>query len=621
MIVLPSQLDISSIKLIIWDLDNTLWSGVLSEGEVVANPQAVALLKESSRRGIVNSICSKNDYSEVEAKLRELGIWDLFVFPSIDWTPKRDRLFGIIQNMGLRPANVLFLDDEPYNLAAVSSYDQTIMCSSFDDLSSAFLGSLESLPIDDSYKRLIQYKGLQKKNDARHSYNDDLDFLKSSEILVRIGKDCIRVSSRIKELIIRTNQLNFTKIRLDSDEVDALLCDPRYNCGYIEVKDKFCDYGIVGFYALSDNHLEHFLFSCRTIGMGIEQFVYSTLGYPQISVNGEVVTSLSLEERPDWIQMVDSFDDKNQEGKTESFKILLKGPCDVSQILPFFKNGSSIKSEFSYVSKTKHTYIESQNHLSQIFLSQELSKEQKDELVRTIPFVDNDYFKTDVLTGNYDYIILSVLPDYGLGLYRNKHHHELVLPFNQYTIDYTKRENWIEIMKQQSDWSESAILESYDFFVDNYEFIGRESNESFIQLLGQLRNNLPDTTKMILVNGAEYQFKGNTKPGYEERESLHKDLNKILDSFADKYGNVLILDVNTCINGSDDYLDTLNHYKRIVYYRMAQAIQHILNEDGCYREVDLRRPSAVIYDSIHFKFSKLKGFLYSLFKKINLSIR
>lgn len=622
MIVLPSQLDISSIKLIIWDLDNTFWSGVLSEGEVVANPQAVALLKESSRRGIVNSICSKNDYSEVEAKLRELGIWDLFVFPSIDWTPKRDRLFGIIHNMGLRPANVLFLDDEPYNLAAVSSYDQTIMCSSFDDLSSAVLGSLESLPVDDSYKRLIQYRGLQKKNDARHSYNDDHDFLKSSKIHVRIGKDCVRFNGRIKELIIRTNQLNFTKKRLNSDQVDLLLNDSGYDCGYIEVRDKFCDYGIVGFYALRNNSLEHFLFSCRTIGMGIEQFVYSTLGYPQIDISGEVVTTLSQEGRPDWIQMVESFEENSQENKAESFKILLKGPCDVSQILPFFKNSSGIRSEFSYVSRTKHTYIESQNHLSQIFLSQQLSQEQKDELAETLPFIDPDYFHTDILSGNYDYVIISVLPDYGLGLYRNKHHHEITVPFNQYTFDYTKKDNWIEIMNQQSDWNESAIVGSYDFFVDNYEFIGRESDESFIRSLTQLRDILPHKTRLVLVNGAEYRFNGIPKPGYEDREVLHKHLNELLVNFSHSHDNIFILDVNSCINGPEDYLDTLNHYKRIVYYRMAHAIQEILDRDGSNGILNVRKPSAVIHDSIRSRYSKLKGHAYKLYSKVkNLSTK
>lgn len=619
MIIPPYQLNIFSVKLIIWDLDNTFWSGVLSEGEVIAKPQAVTLLKESSRRGIVNSICSKNSYLEVEAKLQQLGLWDLFVFPSIDWTPKRDRLFGIINDMGLRPANVLFLDDEPYNLAAVSSYDESIMCSSFEDLFPMIQKSLTSLPVDDTYKRLKQYRGLQSKNDARHSYNNDQDFLKSSEIRVRIGKDCVEFNTRIKELIIRTNQLNYTKKRLDSDQVDLLLNDPHYDCGYVEVKDKFCDYGVVGFFALRENHLDHFLFSCRTIGMGVEQFIYSVLGYPQVEICGEVVTALSHEGRPDWIHLVDSFEENGHKDHAKSYKILVKGPCDVSQVLPFFKNSSEIKSEFSYVSNTKHTYIESHNHLSQVFLSRKLTQEQKDELVSTLPFIDQEYFQTEIYSGVFDYIILSLLPDYGLGLYRNKHHPEIVVPFNQYSIDYTKKENWMDIMNQQSDWTESAILDSYNYFADNYEFLGRESDESFVLALTHLRESLPDTTRLILVNGAEYHFNGSPKPGYEDREVLHKHLNELLADFSRGHKNTYVLDVNSCLNGSEDYLDTLNHYKRIVYYRMAHAIHDILNIDGCDDILNVRNPFAVIHDSIRSIYSKLKGSafkVYSTIKKV-----
>lgn len=620
MIVSPYQFDISSVKLIIWDLDNTFWSGILSEGEVVAKPQAVSLLKESSRRGIVNSICSKNTYSEVEAKLRQLGLWDLFVFPSIDWTPKRDRLFGIINDMGLRPANVLFLDDEPFNLAAVSSYDESIMCSSFEDLLPMINNSLASLPVDDAFKRLNQYRGLQSKNDARHSFNNDQDFLKSSEIRVRIGKDCVEFNTRIKELILRTNQLNYTKKRLDSDQVDLLLNNPHYDCGYIEVKDKFCDYGIVGFYALRENHLDHFLFSCRTIGMGIEQFIYSVLGYPQVVISGEVVTTLNSEGRPDWIHLVGSFDESGQRDHAKAYKILVKGPCDVSQVLPFFKNSSGIKSEFSYVSNTKHTFIEAQNHLSQVFLSRQLSQEQKDELVATLPFIDQEYFQTELFSGSFDYIILSLLPDYGLGLYRNKHHHEIVVPFNQFTIDYTKKENWLDIMKQQSDWTDSAILDSYNYFVDNYEFIGRESDESLICALTHLRESLPDTTRLILVNGAEYHYNGSLKPGYEDREVLHKHLNELLNDFSRSHKNIYVLDVNSCINGPEDYLDTLNHYKRIVYYRMAHTIHDILDKDGCVDTLSVRNHSAVIFDSIRSMYSKLKGYAFKVYSTIKKSL-
>ena len=56
-----------------------------------------------------------------------------------------------------------------------------------------------------------------------------------------------------------------------------LINDCSYNCGYVKVSDDFGDYGIVGFYAIKDNRCEHFLFSCRTLGMGIEQYTFNYL--------------------------------------------------------------------------------------------------------------------------------------------------------------------------------------------------------------------------------------------------------------------------------------------------------------------------------------------------------
>src|SRR5689334_2449563 len=104
------------IKLIIWDLDETFWSGTLSEGTVVLNGYHHDMIIELSKRGIINSICSKNDFDSAKSILCSNGIWDYFVFPSIGWKPKGRAITKIIQDMQLRAENVLFIDDNPLNL-------------------------------------------------------------------------------------------------------------------------------------------------------------------------------------------------------------------------------------------------------------------------------------------------------------------------------------------------------------------------------------------------------------------------------------------------------------------------------------------------------------------------
>ena len=74
------------IKLVIWDLDDTFWSGTLSEGKITPIEANIELINLLTQRGIMNSICSKNDFTPVKTKLSELGVWDLFVFPLIDWS-------------------------------------------------------------------------------------------------------------------------------------------------------------------------------------------------------------------------------------------------------------------------------------------------------------------------------------------------------------------------------------------------------------------------------------------------------------------------------------------------------------------------------------------------------
>ena len=73
--------DMSRVKLIIWDMDETFWSGTLTEGEVHVSDAMDRLIRDLSSRGIVNSISSKNDWDAVASVLAEMGdLGDYFVF-------------------------------------------------------------------------------------------------------------------------------------------------------------------------------------------------------------------------------------------------------------------------------------------------------------------------------------------------------------------------------------------------------------------------------------------------------------------------------------------------------------------------------------------------------------
>ena len=120
-------MNFSNIKIIIWDLDDTFWKGTLSEGGISPIEENIKLVKDSSVHGVINSICSKNDKEITMSKLSDLGIDDYFVFPSIDWTPKGLRIKKMLKDMGLRPANTLFIDDNIQNLNEAKHYLEELM--------------------------------------------------------------------------------------------------------------------------------------------------------------------------------------------------------------------------------------------------------------------------------------------------------------------------------------------------------------------------------------------------------------------------------------------------------------------------------------------------------------
>lgn len=155
----------NQIKIVIWDLDNTFWNGTLAENDNVEFIQNnISIVKKLTDRGIVNSIVSKNDFEKAKNKLKEAGVWDLFVFPQISWNPKGRAVKELLKNAGLRAENALFLDDNLSNLKEVEFYNQRIYTEMPDFLLTNFLNIDAFRGKDDSsHSRLQQYKILEQR--------------------------------------------------------------------------------------------------------------------------------------------------------------------------------------------------------------------------------------------------------------------------------------------------------------------------------------------------------------------------------------------------------------------------------------------------------------------------
>jgi FkbH-like protein len=268
------------IKLIIWDLDDTLWRGTLADGEaVVLDERRAGLVRAFNARGVVSSICSKNDHTAAEEQLRALGLWDEFVFARIAFAPKPEAIGRIIADMQLRPANVLFVDDNPQNLAAAQHLlpELNVLDARAPDADASLENLLANLPAS-GRSRLDQYRVLERKTtDREHCAASHEEFLHQCDIRASAPflMDNLDFADRIVELVNRSNQLNYTGSRLDAETLTAAIIDVvAFDTWSIFAWDRYGDYGLVGFVQVdrSARRLIHFAFSCRVMHMGLEQY-------------------------------------------------------------------------------------------------------------------------------------------------------------------------------------------------------------------------------------------------------------------------------------------------------------------------------------------------------------
>lgn len=566
------------IKLVIWDLDETFWNGTISEGTVEIPERHRQLLRQMTDIGVVNSICSKNDFAPTMAHLKNCALADYFVFPSINWSPKGQRIRQLIADMQLRPANVLFLDDNPSNLAEAEHFCPGIMAGGPEIIPQLAEDAKNADKKDPQHKRLAQYRVLEEKHQAKEAFSSNEEFLYESNIRMDISTDCIGQLERLHDLLIRSNQLNFTKVRSTLEELEALLKDPLISCGYVSVRDRFGDYGIVGFYALKENRLIHFVFSCRTLGMGIEQYVYNNLGRPHLDIVGEVISDLSGE-APGWINqnIAESTGEQMKIGNLAEHSVLVKGPCDLFQIYPYIANTELFDTEFTYRLPSGLT-VESTGHTTNVVEALRLSPEQKRRVLEEVPFTDEGMYRDDIFKRDYKVVFLSILTDCNLGVYRRKETGER-LAFVEYLRPITDPENWPGLISGKYPTAGFNFTEDIlSKFAENYEFLGRNTPEQIVENLTWIRQNLPEGCVLTLMLGGELYYEKNTFEAYMDRHLVHKAVNEAIQEWARNQKNVRLMDVNRYLKDQSSFYDHFNHYIKPVYYAMAQEMVNIVNE-------------------------------------------
>ncbi|APE45052.1 hypothetical protein BOO69_17765 [Sulfitobacter alexandrii] len=570
-----------NIRLIIWDLDETFWDGTLTEGGISYRDDHHQLVIDLAKRGIMSAICSKNDHEPIEELLREKGLWDYFIFPSIDWTPKGPRIKAMLETIGLRAASTLFLDDNPMNLAQAEHANPGLNCA-LPDVIAGLRDAPQLKGKDDSQlSRLAQYKVTEKKAEAaKVTGGDTTAFLRQSNVKVFIEYDVEAHLDRAVELVNRTNQLNFTKNRLSDDpetarrELSQRLAHNTTDAALIRVRDDFGDYGFVGFYMTrrvnNTRTLEHFCFSCRTLNMYIEHWVYAFLGRPKLSVVGEVLSDVQdTAIEVDWITPANIEDmDAPSPGADLTFDhIFARGGCDLASLLHYFTlHSGTIVEEFN---EPRNGQMFRRDHSS--FLMPELEgglTPAQTEAASALGYAPRD-FDTDILNmgpgqGLY---FLSFWADADIPVYR---HRETGLRVPYWLVG-AQNHNLVERADLRKAIAKTdQQRERLNVLCEEYEHEGILSQDEMERRYNLILDRLPPTAQVVMILAAErgpLHFADPSKPPHP----FHQRLNATLNAVAKGRSNVMLLDPASLIDGTEDMID-LNHFKRDVYHRMYRAM-------------------------------------------------
>jgi FkbH-like protein len=269
--------DGQKVKCIVWDLDNTLWDGILLEDENVALKDGVIdILDALDSRGILQSVASKNEHNSTVSKLKELGIYEYFLYPQINWSPKSQSIKKIAELINIGVDTFAFVDDQAFERDEVAFSVPGVLCIDALELTK-ILDLPEMNPrfiTTDSKLRRRMYLSDMERNRAEEDFEgakeEFLAALGMKFVISPVGEDDLK---RAEELTVRTHQLNTTGYTYSYEELDRLRKSQGHKLLIASLDDKYGTYGKIGLALIQCGEkvwtLKLVLMSCRVMSRGV----------------------------------------------------------------------------------------------------------------------------------------------------------------------------------------------------------------------------------------------------------------------------------------------------------------------------------------------------------------
>ena len=286
---------IDPVKLVVVDLDDTMWKGIsgdmadLDPSEMLGFwpmgfAEALTWLK---KRGILLAILSKNEEQRIRDIFPKIYGPKLplseFAAIMVNWRPKAESMTEILETMNLLPRNVVFIDDNPVERAAMqAAFPAMRVIGRYPYyLRRILLWSAETqvTTVTSESGRRTQMMQRQFERESKRRELPREDFLRNASPQIRLTE--IKTPdhpkfSRVLELINKTNQFNTTGRRWKLEEIQALLNDGGHIFAF-DVTDNFTAYGLVGVVLVQGSSIVQWVMSCRVLGYQIEQAVMANI--------------------------------------------------------------------------------------------------------------------------------------------------------------------------------------------------------------------------------------------------------------------------------------------------------------------------------------------------------
>jgi FkbH-like protein len=274
------------IKCVVWDLDNTLWHGVLLESAELPplRPYVREIINTLDQRGILQSVASKNEPGPAMAALAAHGLDQYFLYPQISWNSKSDAITNIAAKLNIGIDAFAFIDDQAFERDEVLSVHPVVR--TFTEAGLEQLLVLEDFnPLhltEDSKKRREMYQKEATRAQAEEDFKGPQDaFLRTLGLKLRLKPAKEQDLYRAEELTVRTNQLNTTGVTYSAEQLRDLIQSDQHQVIVAELEDRYGSYGAIGLLLISHEPdlwcVDLFLMSCRVMSRGVGGVILTAL--------------------------------------------------------------------------------------------------------------------------------------------------------------------------------------------------------------------------------------------------------------------------------------------------------------------------------------------------------